>query len=213
MGDTNMKAVDILCNVENYFDRNHNLFLKFGFLFSVFFFGLFVPHQMITKMSAEIQAHQNANDVLSTQVRDMSLQVEFLNLSYEKQRRIRTEVECLAKNIYFEAGSEPRAGKIAVAEVTMNRVRSKQFPKTVCGVVYQRHGKTCQFSWVCQGKQNIRSNRTWNESYKIAENILILKKRYGIIGSAKYFHANYVEPNWAAEKQIVMQIGQHIFYH
>ena len=208
-----MKAVDILCNVENYFDRNHNLFLKFGFLFSVFFFGLFVPHQMITKMSAEIQAHQNANDVLSTQVRDMSLQVEFLNLSYEKQRRIRTEVECLAKNIYFEAGSEPRAGKIAVAEVTMNRVRSKQFPKTVCGVVYQRQGKTCQFSWVCQGKQNIRSNRTWNESYKIAENILILKKRYGIIGSAKYFHADYVEPNWAAEKQIVMQIGQHIFYH
>jgi spore germination cell wall hydrolase CwlJ-like protein len=213
MEATIMNAVNILRDVENYFDRNHNLFLKFGFLFSVFFFGLFVPHQMITKLSAEIRAQEQANSILTSQVHDMSTQVEFLNLSYEKQKRVRTEVECLAKNIYFEAGSEPRAGKIAVAEVTMNRVRSKQFPKTVCGVVYQRHGKTCQFSWVCQNKMAIRSNRTWNESYKIAENILILKKRYGIIGSAKYFHADYVEPTWAAEKQIVMQIGQHIFYH
>jgi spore germination cell wall hydrolase CwlJ-like protein len=208
-----MNAVDILTKIENYFDRNHNLYCLWGGLISLIFFTLFVPYSIYSRSMEQIQLQKQQNVSLAVELQTMSHRMEFLELSYEKKQKVMREVECLAKNIYFEAGSEPRAGKIAVAEVTMNRVRSNQFPKTVCGVVYQRQGKTCQFSWVCQGKQNIRSNRTWNESYKIAENILILNKRYGIIGSAKYFHATYVEPAWAAEKEVVMQIGQHIFYH
>ena len=48
------------------------------------------------------------------------------------------DVDCLAKNIYYEAGSEPEEGKVAVAMVTINRVRDGRFGKTVCSVVDQR---------------------------------------------------------------------------
>ncbi|CAB4129186.1 Cell wall hydrolase, SleB [uncultured Caudovirales phage] len=46
--------------------------------------------------------------------------------------------DCLAKNIYYEAGNEPEEGKVAVAMVTINRVRDGRFGKTVCSVVDQR---------------------------------------------------------------------------
>jgi spore germination cell wall hydrolase CwlJ-like protein len=48
------------------------------------------------------------------------------------------DVDCLAKNIYYEAGSEPEEGKVAVAMVTINRVRDGRFGKSVCAVVDQR---------------------------------------------------------------------------
>ena len=47
------------------------------------------------------------------------------------------ELDCMASNIYFEASTQSRVGKIAVAQVTMNRVRSPEFPNSVCEVVYQ----------------------------------------------------------------------------
>jgi len=48
------------------------------------------------------------------------------------------DIDCLARNIYYEAGSEPEEGKVAVAMVTINRVRDGRFGKTICSVVDQR---------------------------------------------------------------------------
>ena len=48
------------------------------------------------------------------------------------------DVDCLAKNIYYEAGSESEEGKVAVAMVTINRVRDGRFGKSICSVVDQR---------------------------------------------------------------------------
>jgi spore germination cell wall hydrolase CwlJ-like protein len=48
------------------------------------------------------------------------------------------DVDCLAKNIYYEAGSELEEGKVAVAMVTINRVRDGRFGRSVCSVVDQR---------------------------------------------------------------------------
>ena len=209
-----MNAVDILCNVEKYFDRNHNLFCRWGGLFALIFFTLYIPFSMVDRMQSKLDAQQIANGLLTTDLTTLNHKVEFLNLSYEKKQAVLREVECLARNIYFEAGGEPRAGKIAVAEVTMNRVKSKQFPRTVCAVVHQKTKGTCQFSWVCEGKKSVyRNSDAWRDSIKIAENILISKKEYGIIGSAKYFHATYVDPEWAERKRVIKKIGQHIFYH
>ena len=207
-----MNAVDILRNVENYFDRNHNFFIMWGGLFCLIFFGLFVPYDMQYRTMQKLKQQQQINTLLTTQLQDMSSRMEFLELSYDKKLKVMREVECLAKNIYYEAGSESRNGKIAVAEVTMNRVKSKQFPRTVCGVVYQKTRGTCQFSWVCEDGKRIRSTLAWKESLQIAENILISKRKYGIIGNAMYFHADYVDPAWANEKKLIVQIGRHIFY-
>jgi spore germination cell wall hydrolase CwlJ-like protein len=164
-----------------------------------------------------LSAYQSQNASLATEIRTLSNENRFLRSSFEHKQKVMREVECLAKNIYFEAGGEPRAGKIAVAEVTMNRVKSGQFPKTVCAVVHQKSKNKsginiCQFSWVCEGKNAVRNSSAWRESQRIAESILISKKQYGIIGQAKYFHASYMTPKWADESRVIAQIGNHIFY-
>jgi spore germination cell wall hydrolase CwlJ-like protein len=218
METLNMNAVDILRNVENYFDRNHNFFCLWGGLFAVVFFGIFIPFRMLAlqgaNLNAQLSAYQTQNSYLASQVDDMSREMTFLQLSYDEKQKVMREVECLARNIYFEASGEPRTGKIAVAEVTMNRVKDKQYPRTVCAVVHQKAKGTCQFSWVCQGKTKVhKRSRAWEESIDIAENILISKREYGIIGDAMYFHATYVEPSWAEQKKLIRKIGNHIFYH
>lgn len=48
------------------------------------------------------------------------------------------DVECLARNIFYESGSEPLEGKVAVGIVTINRSQDPRYPQTVCGVVHQR---------------------------------------------------------------------------
>ena len=49
------------------------------------------------------------------------------------------QLECLARNIYHEAGNEPFEGKVAVAQVTINRSESGMFPSDLCKVIYQKN--------------------------------------------------------------------------
>ncbi len=126
------------------------------------------------------------------------------------------QLDCLAKNIYHEAGSEPFEGKVAVAQVTMNRAESGKFPSDVCGVVYQKNifmeKVVCQFSWYCAngGKPPIRSQAMYNESYEVAKKVLLEGFRLDIMKKAMYYHADYVNPKWG--KPIIGKIGRHIFY-
>jgi spore germination cell wall hydrolase CwlJ-like protein len=48
------------------------------------------------------------------------------------------DIECMARNIFYEAGGEPTEGKIAVGVVTLNRAQDGRFGKTVCDVVKAR---------------------------------------------------------------------------
>jgi spore germination cell wall hydrolase CwlJ-like protein len=49
------------------------------------------------------------------------------------------QLDCLARNIYHEAGGEPFEGKVAVAQVTINRTENGAFPSDICQVVYQKN--------------------------------------------------------------------------
>jgi spore germination cell wall hydrolase CwlJ-like protein len=162
-------------------------------------------------MQQQIENQALANAELQKQINQMNVEMEFYKLDYNKQQAKMREVDCLAKNIYFEAGSETHDGKIAVAEVTMNRVKSG-FAKTVCGVVKQKVNDTCQFSWYCKPSRPINNQTAWFESNKIAKNILLFNKKYGIIGDARFFHADYVTPTWTHQKEFKGQIGNHLFY-
>ena len=69
------------------------------------------------------------------------------------------ERTCLVEAVYFEARSETLIGKLAVANVILERMYNKSFPNTICGVVKQGRyweGKPvrnkCQFSYWCDGK-------------------------------------------------------------
>lgn len=126
------------------------------------------------------------------------------------------QLDCLALNIYREAGYEPFEGKVAVAQVTMNRVADGRFGKDVCGVVYQKNvimeKVVCQFSWACDSVHKNRpiGKEAYNESYEVAKKVLLEGFRLSVLKDAMYYHATYVNPRWPHEK--IGNIGQHIFY-
>ena len=127
-----------------------------------------------------------------------------------------TQLDCLAMNIYREAGYENFEGKVAVAQVTMNRVAAGQFGKDVCGVVYQKNvimeKVVCQFSWACDSAARTRpvNPTAYKESYEVAKKVLLEGFQLSVLKEALYYHANYVNPKWPLEK--IGQIGNHIFY-
>ena len=53
------------------------------------------------------------------------------------------QVDCLAENIYFEAGHESKDGQIAVALVTLNRLASGNYGSDVCDDVKQKTVINC----------------------------------------------------------------------
>ena len=126
------------------------------------------------------------------------------------------QLDCLAINIYREAGYEPFEGKVAVAQVTLNRVAAGKFGNDVCGVVYQKNvfmeKVVCQFSWACDSVHRNRpiNKEAYNESYEVAKKVLLEGFRLSILKDALYYHATYVNPRWPLDK--IGQIGQHIFY-
>lgn len=137
-----------------------------------------------------------------------------INTVLENEQKLRVELEkqitCLAKNIYYESGFEPYEGKLAVATVTMNRVQHKDFPNTVCGVVYQRNSRGCQFSWTC-GPRARYNQEAYLKAYEIAEEVLTEDLRLTKLKKALYFHNTTINPEWTFAEPI-QQIGNHIFY-
>jgi spore germination cell wall hydrolase CwlJ-like protein len=121
---------------------------------------------------------------------------------------------CLAQAVYFEAGREPADGQAAVAQTVLNRLRHPDYPKSVCGVVYQGASlKTgCQFSFTCDGSLNqplVPS--VWSEAQAVAKRALggyVM----AAVGEATHYHADYVQPYWSPTLVKITQIGQHIFY-
>ena len=127
------------------------------------------------------------------------------------------QVTCLAENIYFEAGHEPHEGKKAVAFVTLNRLQTGNYADSICGVVQQKTGSVCQFSWYCDHtftskSLTIKGTPLYNEILEISTNIFLNFERIqDVTNGATYYHADYVSPEWTKLKK-EKQIGRHIFY-
>jgi len=136
----------------------------------------------------------------------MLLDVSYNQLTKETQQQI----DCLAENIYHEAGYESREGKEAVALVTLNRTQDPRFPKDICGVVKQKTTSVCQFSWFCQNT-SIKNKDVYEDAKEVAVYVYAnYENLKDITKGALYYHADYVNPKWKLEKTTV--IGRHIFY-
>lgn len=126
------------------------------------------------------------------------------------------QLACLAKNIYHEAGGEPFEGKVAVAQVTLNRAASGKFPGDVCKVVYQKNDfyeKTvCQFSWYCDRESAVKplNKAVYEECMTVAKKVLLEDFRLPSLQHALYFHGTHINPGWNREK--IGIIGRHVFY-
>ncbi len=125
------------------------------------------------------------------------------------------ESQCLAQAIYYEARSESEEGQLAVAEVVLNRVNSPQYPKSICGVVYQGADRLtgCQFSFTCDGslKAEVES-LAWSKAERLAENVVFGYRGETVVGAATHYHTDYVDPYWSDGLRRTGQIGRHIFY-
>ena len=139
------------------------------------------------------------------------------NISYYSlSEPAKKQVECLAENIYFEAAHEPHDGKLAVALVTMNRVSTGNYANDICGVVKQKTGRTCQFSWWCDTtftskRLTIKQSSLYNEIRDLAVYVVMNYENIkDVTYGATYYHADYVNPGWGLPK--TTKIGRHIFY-
>jgi N-acetylmuramoyl-L-alanine amidase len=117
-------------------------------------------------------------------------------------------LDCLARNVYYEARGEPSAGQYAVAEVTMNRKASRHYPKTVCEVVYQKEA----FSWTELSVLEPPDGAAWVRAIQVAEDVYYQRRPRTLQPNVLHFHATYVRPDWSQEKQRVARIGKHVFY-
>ena len=118
------------------------------------------------------------------------------------------EFDCLARNIYYEAVGEDYIGKIAVAQITWNRVKAGRWGTTVCRVVHAPH----QFSWTRQNKRP-PGGAGWEESRQAAQDFLEGRRIIGLDRS-KYYHATWIrDPNWTQRLEVAVVIGQHKFYN
>ena len=152
-------------------------------------------------------------------------------LEFNTVRYSTKDIECLAQNIYFEARAESTAGKLAVANVTINRTISDDYPNNICGVVkegrhyYSAKSETwqpfrdmCQFSWYCDGKGDVPNpGRAWDSSQELAKRVLRnhhQKALIDITDGATHYHASWMEsyPRWSKERKVMASIDNHIFY-
>lgn len=129
----------------------------------------------------------------------------------------KTDLQCMAENIYYEASNQSYVGKVAVARVVLNRMTSGDYPATVCGVVYDgsqnTRTSTCQFSWTCAPRKSInKESAAWAQSEAVAKEVLANKDSLDITEGARFYHATYVSPSWRKSLRKVAQIDDHIFY-
>ena len=132
------------------------------------------------------------------------------------------EVECLAKNIYFEAGNQDIQGRIAVGMVTINRVRSHKHPNSICEVVWRKlknkRGKlVAHFSWTLDGKPDVPQELdVYEETIILAKAMLAeqsLSNFVDITNGSTHYHAHYVTPWWSSKLNHTLVVGDHLFYN
>lgn len=167
--------------------------------------------------SAPLMALHSPTAAVTASVRDAAVTSDIERLDTGLLNAANTaasERQCLAEAIYYEARSETLAGQKAVGEVVMNRVGSKHFPGTVCGVVYQGAERVtgCQFSFTCDGSlDKTPKGKSWTRSEMLAEHLMIGAHK-PMTARSTHYHTVDINPAWAPNLKSTRQIGSHKFY-
>ena len=170
--------------------------------------------------SLQVSILEQTNEIKDAVVETNEIvkEIRFHNFPYD----LNNDYHCLASNIYWEARNQPLLGRLAVAQVTQNRVENERYPNTICNVVKQTKfypsGRidlhSCQFSWYCDGMSD-EPKETWGFSYEEAFYLAVdfMEDRpLDITEGATHYHSTKVNPNWADTLDKIVQIEEHIFY-
>ncbi|MEP3653935.1 MAG: cell wall hydrolase [Litorimonas sp.] len=125
-----------------------------------------------------------------------------------------SEHKCLAEAVYYEARSESRSGQLAVADVVKNRVKSKHYPNSICGVVYEGAHRpfACQFSFACDGSMDrAPKGKAWQRSQDIAQ-LSLTGFVADLTKNSTHYHTVQIEPDWSKTLEFKATIGFHKFY-
>ena len=181
--------------------------------------------ELAAYLTSETQAARDALDgprlkparAAAAQLSSSEALADFLDFDFTTLAAAKLDSEertCLAQAIYYEARSEPRVGQLAVADVILNRVSSRLYPNSICGVVFQGSERRtgCQFSFTCDGSMQARLNsRKWKSAEQLAGAILA-GIHAPVSRNATHYHATYVTPYWSAKLTPTATIGSHKFY-
>lgn len=172
--------------------------------------GLLVANILVISRIGDIdQKLDNTEDSIEEIKQEIDVIKEVVFDSGQRVNITQRERDCLAKNIFHEAGVEPFEGKIAVAQVTFNRLNSGRWGKDICSVVYAKK----QFSWTLNQKK-VNENpkgKLWRDSVA-AKDAFLAGLRIKNLAQSKHYHADYVNPRWSKQKVVATKVGQHIFY-
>jgi spore germination cell wall hydrolase CwlJ-like protein len=147
---------------------------------------------------------------LMAHVKKREMEMEKPQRKVAKLSKRTREEYCMAKNIYHEAGVETEKGKIAVGQVTLNRVSTGRWGNSICEVVYSHK----QFSWTLEPQKLHEKPKgpLWEESLAAAQKVFA-GKRVKVVGNSLFYHTDYIKtPYWAEKKALIAQVGQHLFY-
>lgn len=127
------------------------------------------------------------------------------------------EIRCVADMTYKEALGENVNGWMAVIHVAFNRLESQEFPKNACDVIYQRKGKVCQYSWVCDhgAKRIARDSDEYKQMIALVRTIASVPERYNIdpTNGSLYFKKSGTRSQWFSQNlKLVKTIGEHQFF-
>ena len=113
-----------------------------------------------------------------------------------------SEIYILARLVHGEARGEPYVGKVAVAAVVLNRVRSASFPNTISGVVYQSGAFDC----VADGQINLTPDA---DSIRAARDAMNGWDPTG--GCIYYYNPATATSAWIWSREVRLSIGNHSF--
>lgn len=185
--------------------------LKYLITALISFINICIVASMIIIFQTEI-----ARNTAEAKINEQIIRQQIDQIVFEQDKH------CLAMNIYFEARGDSISGQRAVAWVTLNRVKSENFPNSICEVVYQAKldssGKPrlnqCQFSWFCDGKADKPKDTVlWQQANDVAA--YVIRRHHHDTDpteGATYYHADYVKPSWSRSFERTVKIDTHIFY-
>jgi N-acetylmuramoyl-L-alanine amidase len=142
------------------------------------------------------------------------LLLTFLLFSQNAQAQSKTDIECLARNDYYEARGEPIEARIGIANVVLNRVRHRRYPNSICGVIHEIRDGACQFSWYCSHRFSHQTDvKAWRMSLTIAKMVLDKDRRiYDPTHGALYYVEKAANVAWTKGFKDYVTLGNHRFY-
>lgn len=218
----NLRNLGAILNADKEFKSN----IKFAFVVAVAVI-LYGTYYYLNKRievlefrtSGEVEVSlEKSEDILlpapkqPTQIKKTTARVAYKSRIYNNKTFIKMsnqEFECLARNIYHEARFEPYIGKLAVAQVTFNRVLDGKWGHSFCDVVYAHK----QFSWTLD--KNLRNQKPHGVRWEQIKHVAKMFQngvRVRDLDKAKWYHASYVSPRWQNDFKRITKIQTHIFY-